>query len=405
MQVQSGSTSVTINLAAGATDPQGFPLTVLSASVAAPGHGSLVIGGGAGRLVVLAAAAPSAVVTYTPDAGWRGTDRIDYTLTNGHGGTVSGFVTVTTPNTAPVAHDDSVEAHVVHGGTGTSVAVLSNDSDANGDSLTIAGVSGATHGAAAVVGDHVVFTPASGYVGVATFGYTVSDGHGGTATATASITYGMEPDAAPVAHDVSVTTPYGDPATLDLAAHVSDADGDDVTIAVGTPAHGTVSQSGDHWVYTPDHGFVGTDTFSYSASDGVDTTSATVTVHVQAHDLELEGRHPLALGYIGMHLSAGYIPDGETATLTVTIRGFHNWTNGTPDAANGAVCHAPGAPTSDDVMTLTCTVSGNGEIVHADFHPTDNGWSVDATLTADGFDAGSSSLHYDASHLPPLSLL
>ena len=64
----------------------------------------------------------------------------------------------------------------------TASSLLANDTDPNNDPLAITGVGGANHGAVALVGGNVVFTPTAGFHGAASFTYTISDGHGGTAT-------------------------------------------------------------------------------------------------------------------------------------------------------------------------------------------------------------------------------
>jgi Ca2+-binding RTX toxin-like protein len=65
--------------------------------------------------------------------------------------------------------------------------LLANDSDVDGDVLSIISVGGATNGSVRLVNGNVSFTAAAGIAGIGTFSYTVSDGHGGTATTTASV--------------------------------------------------------------------------------------------------------------------------------------------------------------------------------------------------------------------------
>ncbi len=90
---------------------------------------------------------------------------------------------------APVAGDDT--GFSVDAGAGLTIAVadlLANDSDAEGDSLTITSVQNALNGAVSLnASGDVVFTPDTGYSGEASFQYTVSDGNGGTSTATVGI--------------------------------------------------------------------------------------------------------------------------------------------------------------------------------------------------------------------------
>ena len=203
--------SVLIDLTNGATDPNGDPLTVKSASVAEPAHGTVRTGTAKARPVMprisggktgvagsvpLMARRPTGptTVTYTPDPGWRGTDTIDYTLTDGHGGTVSGTVKVTTPDTAPVArHDTKAVDYVITAGKSVTIDALANDSDANHDRLMIEKIATAPrYGSATTNGRTITYTPDwARWADLSqpdTFRYLISDGHGGTATASVTVT-------------------------------------------------------------------------------------------------------------------------------------------------------------------------------------------------------------------------
>ena len=107
-------------------------------------------------------------------------------------------VRVAQGNTAPVAADDTATAWRE---TETAVAVLDNDTDADGDPLVVSSVATApANGTAAVSADgqSVTYTPAAGWWGVETFTYAVTDGFGGTAEATVTVT-------------VRSATPFTDP--------------------------------------------------------------------------------------------------------------------------------------------------------------------------------------------------
>ena len=91
-------------------------------------------------------------------------------------------------NTAPVAQDDTVQ---IQNGTPviiTAQALLLNDSDPDGHTLTITSVQDASNGTVALnsSGD-VVFTPTSGFSGIAGFAYTVNDGNGGETTGSVTV--------------------------------------------------------------------------------------------------------------------------------------------------------------------------------------------------------------------------
>jgi hypothetical protein len=89
-----------------------------------------------------------------------------------------------TPDTPPVATNDSASTAA---GTPVTIPVLANDTDADGDTLTITGSTTPAHGTVTCT-TTCSYTPASGYTGTDTFTYTISDGYGGTATATVTVT-------------------------------------------------------------------------------------------------------------------------------------------------------------------------------------------------------------------------
>lgn len=127
------------------------------------------------------------VATYTAQAGYAGNDSFRYRVQYGSATREAEVqIAVTSPNTAPVAINDTAKA----GATSTLIPVLANDSDADGDTLTITSVTQPLLGAASIEGDKVRFTSPRSWSGSAsvTFVYTISDGRGGTAQATVTVT-------------------------------------------------------------------------------------------------------------------------------------------------------------------------------------------------------------------------
>ena len=169
-------TAVSVPVLANDVDPDGDSLTV--GEVGVPAHGA-------------ASVAPNGTVSYTPAAGYSGTDAFTYTAVDGRGGedraTVS--VTVTPPdptNTPPTAVDDQAQTQE---GTSVAIAVLGNDSDADGDALSVTAVVAPDQGCAVVAADgKVTYTPSTGFAGSDAFQYTVGDGRDGQDTATVSVT-------------------------------------------------------------------------------------------------------------------------------------------------------------------------------------------------------------------------
>lgn len=103
---------------------------------------------------------------------------------------ISTDIAVQAANRAPTAGQDQATTPE-HTPLVLAVAtLLANDSDPDGDPLSLASVGGATHGVVSFDATHgtVTFTPTAGYSGGASFNYTISDGHGGTATGAVDIT-------------------------------------------------------------------------------------------------------------------------------------------------------------------------------------------------------------------------
>ncbi len=130
-------------------------------------------------------------VTYTPNANFFGADSFTYTVSDGNGGTASATVnvTVTPVNDPPVANNDA--ATVAEDSGPNTINVLANDSILPdvGETLTIAGVTQGLSGSVTIVGGTTVtYTPNANFFGADSFTYTVSDGNGGTASATVNVT-------------------------------------------------------------------------------------------------------------------------------------------------------------------------------------------------------------------------
>jgi large repetitive protein len=258
--------SVSIDVLANDSDPDGDALAVQS--VIQPTHGAVSHDG--------------RVIVYTPAPAFHGIDSFTYTVSDGNGATATATVTVAVAavNDAPIARDD---AAATDEDTPVAIDVLANDSDPNGDVLRIQSVTQPAHGSVVKDGTTVVYTPASGFHGIDSFTYTVSDGNGARATATATIAIAPV-NHPPVAQDDSAATDEDVAVTINVLANDSDPDGDPLVIhSVTEPGHGTLVNDAWAVIYTPNPDFYGVDAFNYTASDSHGgLTTATVTVAVAA---------------------------------------------------------------------------------------------------------------------------
>jgi large repetitive protein len=190
-------------------------------------------------------------------------------------------ITVSGANDAPVAGNDA--RTVVEDQANVALSVLGNDTDPDGDPLTITAVTGGTKGTATIAANDVRYLPAANAVGTDTISYTVSDGHGGTDTATVVVTITPINDS-PVAVDDVATVADGPAVAIPVLTNDSDVDGNTLRISTATGStRGTVAivGGGTGLTYDPNPLASGTDTFTYTIHDGqgrTDTALVTVTI-------------------------------------------------------------------------------------------------------------------------------
>jgi hypothetical protein len=178
--VNEDSINNVINVLINDTDPDSNPLSITS--VTDPPHGT--------------AANNVTSVTYTPDADYFGSDSFNYTISDGNGGsdTATVNVTINNVNDNPDAVDDAATVDKDSGPN--TIDVLANDSYLPDppETLTITGVTQGTHGTVANNGTSVTYTPEADYSGPDSFNYTISDGNGGSDTATVNVTVEATPE-------------------------------------------------------------------------------------------------------------------------------------------------------------------------------------------------------------------
>ncbi|RLE36850.1 hypothetical protein DRJ23_06755, partial [Candidatus Acetothermia bacterium] len=226
-------------------------------------------------------------------------------------------------NNPPVAVDDNT---VTDEDTPVTIPVLENDSDPDGDTITVTDTSIPTHGATVVNLDGTItYTPDPDYCGQDSFTYAISDGNGGSDRAAVTITVNCVNDP-PVAQDDTATTSSDTAVTIAVLANDADPDGtlDPTTVSINTPpSDGSVIVNADGTItYHPDPGFSGVDTFTYTVDDNEGLTSNIATVSVTV----------VSAGADIAVVKTAYNPapnEGDTVNFTITV------TNNGPDDASG----------------------------------------------------------------------
>jgi VCBS repeat-containing protein len=165
--------------------------------------------------------------------------------------------------------------------------VLANDSDPDADVLQAVFLSGPSHGSLNLLSDgSFTYTPEQDFHGQDEFTYRVFDGTLESNPATVRINIAPandDPVARPDVYSVTTGQSLDVPQATGVLANDTDVDGDQVSSELVTsPSHGTVTLRLDgSFLYSPQQGFVGTDTFTYKATDGiVETDPVLVTVTV-----------------------------------------------------------------------------------------------------------------------------
>ncbi|MBF0156916.1 MAG: tandem-95 repeat protein, partial [Magnetococcales bacterium] len=201
--------------------------------------------------------------------------------------------------------------------------LFANDSDPDGDALTLAGFTQPANGAVVDNGNGTLtYTPNLHYYGTDPFTYTVGDGQGNSATVTVTLVVDPIPDALTANGDTATVAEDGVVTTANVVANDRDPDflPDGVNPALAVigftdPAHGTaVYLGGGKFTYTPSANYFGVDTFNYTLNAGdarIDTGTVTVTV-TAVNDA------PAVATNAGMTVNEGATVTFAAASLAVT---------------------------------------------------------------------------------------
>jgi uncharacterized repeat protein (TIGR01451 family) len=301
-------------------DSSGNVLNVLANDTISPDSGETL------TITAVTQAAHGAVVnngtnvSYTPALNYFGPDSFTYTISDGNGGSDSATVTVTVVNVNdnPDAVNDT--ATVTEDSSGNVINVLANDTIAPdaGETLTIIAVTQAAHGTVVNNVTNVSYTPGPNYFGPDSFTYTISDGKGGSDTATVSVNVVNTNDNPDAVNDTANVNQDSSGNVISVLANdtIAPDAGETLTItAVTQPAHGTVVNIGTNVSYTASPNYFGPDSFTYTISDG-NGGSDSATVNVSVNASQTNAQADLAITKL---LTSGPAVPGLPASYTITV--------------------------------------------------------------------------------------
>ncbi len=268
LSVHHGGSLTDLDLPGNASDADQDALT--AEIVQHPSHGSLSYNAGSGTW------------SYYSDSDYVGGDSFTYQVYDGDAYSNVATVSFTVTNAAPVANDDGVYV-VGESSSLLGIDLLANASDADGDPLSVEIVQQPAHG---WLGQNYAtglfdFYPYGGYQGPDAFTFRVSDGAATSNIATVSLAIINEEPA--VGGAVLSVTHDGVIDPIDLGSFSWDPEGASLTFTITAgPAHGSLSANPDGtYQYQPDPGYIGSDSFSFTADDGSATSEeATIQIDV-----------------------------------------------------------------------------------------------------------------------------
>ncbi|QYX66870.1 putative Ig domain-containing protein [Shewanella putrefaciens] len=219
----------------------------------------------------------------------------------------SGVSVILNGNHLPVANPDTAS---IPWNQSLDVDVLANDTDSDGDALTVTQVTSEFGTAVILANQQLSYTPATDFIGTDVLVYSITDGKGGTASS--ELTVVVSGNTAPTAVNDSTVTDDRTSLLLDVLSNDSDPDGNALTLVSATAQQGTVSIETNKLRYIPKTGFDGVDTVSYRISDGLGgEATGQVLITVKAYQEVVidnkSGGGSMALWALGLIVATGLI--------------------------------------------------------------------------------------------------
>ena len=229
------------------------------------------------------------VFTFTPEAGFEGQASFSYVVSDfisiSNVATVG--ITVQPGNIAPIAVDDIAGTEE---GVAVDIEVLANDTDENGDALSVVSLdTTGLLGTASVNNNIVTYDPnnafaflAADQVGQEQFVYTIDDGNGGLDSGLVTVNITGQNDAPIAVNDDGSVTDEDTPITINVLANDSDVDSASISVSeISNIVNGSATIDNNSVIFTPALDFFGQASFSYTLTDGIDTSNlAVVSIEV-----------------------------------------------------------------------------------------------------------------------------
>jgi len=220
-------------------------------------------------------------ITYIPAPNANGSDTFTYIVGNNGSGADTAVVTATI-NALNDAPDAVRDAATTNEDRSVTINVLTNDTDIDGDPITISAITQGSHGSVSKNSDNTLtYTPKPDFNGSDTFAYTIQDKNSGTDITVVTVSVNGVNDAPDPATDL-VIMEQESTINIQVLDNDTDVDGDLLTVTGVTRAnHGSVTIDHNGMVtYTPLADYIGQDSFTYTITDGILSTTASVIVTI-----------------------------------------------------------------------------------------------------------------------------
>lgn len=277
-----------------------------------------------------------------------------FTISSSDGTTQTVVITITGQNDMPIANDDT--ATVTEDSTNNVLSVMSNDTDVDGDDISLVSAV-ADVGNVTINNGNLLFTPPHDFNGTATITYIITDG---SAQDQGEVDVTVNPvNDAPIAKNDTAITEMNLPISLNVLGNDTDIEGDTLSISAASSDTGQVSITADTLTYVPAQDFIGTATIYYSISDGQLSSNATVEVIVNPEPTPETNGVPVVVDdvvtvtnwepVIIAALLNDSDPDGDTINLAYATASI-----GSVSIENGTLVYTPiEGQISDALITYT----------------------------------------------------